>query len=64
MMKNKLLSKLSITTAFLLAVSTANALVVPKGSKLDPRIQTATYNPSQVYNVKAAVGKADRKSVV
>lgn len=58
MMKNKLLSKLSITTAFLLAVSTANALVVPQGSKLDPRIQTATYNPSQVYHVKAAVGKA------
>lgn len=58
MMIKNMLFKLSVTTAFLLSVGTANALVIPQGSKLDPRIQTATYNPSQVYHVKAAVGKA------
>lgn len=57
MIKNRL-CKLSVMTAFLLAITSANALVIPQGSKLDPRIQTATYNPSQVYHVKAAVGKA------
>lgn len=50
--------KLPILAAFLLVSTSANALVVPTGSKLDPRIQTATYNASQVYHIKAAVGRA------
>lgn len=55
---NKMLCKLTIVSAFLLGVNTAHALAIPQGSKLDPRIQIATYNASQVYHVKAAVGRA------
>lgn len=42
---------------FLLANS-ANALVVPKGSKQDSRIQTVTYSKHNVIKVTAQVGKA------
>lgn len=54
----KLFFKLSVMTAFLLANTQTMALVVPTGSKYDSRIQTATYNPHQVYRIKAAIGRA------
>ncbi|NLB76722.1 MAG: TrbG/VirB9 family P-type conjugative transfer protein [Crenarchaeota archaeon] len=43
--------------AFLLA-SSANALVIPTGSKQDGRIQTVTYSKHNVIKVTAQVGKA------
>ncbi len=38
--------------------NTAHALVQPQGSKLDPRVQTVTYNKQNVINITAKVGHA------
>lgn len=55
----KLTMKILSTTigAFFMANS-ANALVVPQGSKQDGRIQTVTYSKNNVIKVTAQVGKA------
>ena len=47
----------ALVGAFLLA-NTANALVVPKGSSQDGRIQTVTYSKNNVIKVTAQVGQA------
>ena len=36
----------------------ARALSVPKGSSQDPRIQTVTYNPNNVFHIRAQIGRA------
>lgn len=36
----------------------ANALVIPKPSRLDGRVQTVTYTPYDVFNIHAKVGRA------
>lgn len=56
-MKKHLLT--TATVVFLCAFNTtAHALVQPRGSKLDPRVQTVTYNKQNVINITAKVGHA------
>lgn len=57
MMKKHLLATAAVV--FLCAFGTqAHALVQPQGSKFDPRVQTVTYNKSNVINITAKVGHA------
>ncbi len=51
---------LNITTAALLAAIplSASALAIPKGSSKDPRIQTVTYHPDDVVQIRSKVGDA------
>ncbi|ADU91097.1 P-type conjugative transfer protein VirB9 [Taylorella equigenitalis] len=50
---------LSTFVAFILLIAgNAYALVIPQGGKGDGRIQTAFYTPTQVYNIKASIGRA------
>lgn len=45
-------------SVFLLMSASAQALQIPKAGALDPRMQTATYHPNQVYAIKSSVGRA------
>lgn len=50
--------KFYITSIMMFLSASASALVIPQGGKGDGRIQTAFYSPSQVYNIKANIGRA------
>lgn len=57
MMKKHLLT--ASIAVFLCTLNTStHALVQPRGSKLDPRVQTVTYNKQNVINITAKVGHA------
>lgn len=53
--KNKL--KLLMAAVFFSAATTSHALVIPKGSQHDARIQSVTYSPYNVTKITAQVGK-------
>ena len=57
-MKIKMAHLLTATAVFFTLTHTANALVQPHGSKLDPRVQTVTYTKNNVINITAKVGHA------
>lgn len=57
-MKQKPFLTLLAAIAVFFVPSHANALSVPKGSSQDPRIQTVTYNPNNIFHIRAQIGRA------
>lgn len=57
-MKQKPFFVLLAASAVFFVSSQANALSVPKGSRQDARIQTVTYNPNNVFHIRAQIGRA------